>query len=95
MIDRYPKGSSTAGSYLSAGLPNISGGFTGGTNYGGGGQQWGAFSIYGYTGNVDPGDGRANVNCNYNFDASRSSGIYGRSSTVQPASLTLLPLIKY
>jgi hypothetical protein len=29
------------------------------------------------------------------FDASKSNEIYGNSSTVQPASLTLLPCIKY
>ena len=29
------------------------------------------------------------------FDASRSSPIYGRSDTVQPASLFALPLIKF
>lgn len=81
--------------YLSAGLPNITGGFTGGTNYGGGGQQWGAFGIYGYTGNVDPGDGRAHVNCNYNFDAARSSSIYGKSSTVQPPAIKVRVKTRY
>lgn len=85
--DRVLQGSSNnhaAGTTIAAGLPNITGGFTGGTDYGGGGQQWGASRIYGYTGGVDPGDGRAHVNCNYNFDASRSSSVYGASNTVQP-----------
>ena len=30
-----------------------------------------------------------------NFDASRSSSIYGNSSTVQPPAITLIPVIKY
>lgn len=81
--------------YIGAGLPNITGGFTGGTNYGGGGQQWGAFGIYGYTGNVDPGDGRAHVNCNYNFDASRSSSVYGASNTVQPPAIKVRVKTRY
>lgn len=77
-----------------AGLPNITGTFTGGTNYL---QtlQSGAFVWNGSTQNVDPGDGRSHGNAQYDFNASRSSGIYGNSSTVQPASLVLLPLIKY
>ena len=32
---------------------------------------------------------------NFNFDASRSSSIYGNSSTVQPASLEMTYCIKY
>lgn len=31
----------------------------------------------------------------FDFDASRSSSIYGNSNTVQPASITLIPQIKY
>ena len=30
----------------------------------------------------------------YDFDASSSSGVYGKASTVQPSSLRLLPCIK-
>lgn len=30
-----------------------------------------------------------------NFNASKSNSIYGRSSTVQPPALILLPIIKY
>lgn len=32
---------------------------------------------------------------NVDFDASRSSEIYGASTTVQPSSFSLLPQIKY
>ena len=31
----------------------------------------------------------------FDFNASRSSSIYGNSNTVQPASITLIPQIKY
>ena len=44
------------------------------------------------TGYYDGGGGDAYV---VNFDASRSSAIYGASDTVQPASLNLIPQIKY
>ncbi len=82
------------GIHTNAGLPNITGGFTGGTDYGGGNQQWGAFLRYGVTGNVDPGDGRSHANVNYNFDASRSSGVYGRSDTVTPDNWGLKIILK-
>lgn len=32
---------------------------------------------------------------NLNFNASKSSAIYGKSETVQPPSIQLLPQIKY
>lgn len=82
------------------GTMNITGGFTGGANYEGGNQQWGAFVKYGETNNIDPGDGRSHKNCNYSFDASRSwSGSTStpnytdsghNSSTVQPQTIKLM-----
>lgn len=36
-----------------------------------------------------------NMTCGFRFDASKCSPIYNNSSTVQPHSITLLPLIKY
>lgn len=39
-------------------------------------------------------DGRQNVPTTFGIDASRSSAVYGRSSTVQPASTRMLLCIK-
>ena len=44
-----------------------------------------------YTGNAN-GGGATN---NFNFDASRSSAIYGNANTVQPPAITLIPQIKF
>ena len=73
------------GGYVEAGLPNITGSFTGGSNYISGHiEPDGAFSSISDTGNVDPYDGRTHANKNISFSASRSSSIYGNSDTVQP-----------
>lgn len=96
LMDRFAQGSATVGTYKSAGLPNI----TGTCSSSGGGENLknitGAFSNT----TVDYWNyGHANANrpdtLNLNFDASRSSSIYGNSDTVQPPALTLLPCIKY
>ena len=85
----------TAGIYVQAGLPNITGntaigvGYKAGTNT----TPSGAFyksealgkSMYGW----DDYMGAAL------FDASRSNNIYGKSTTVQPATLTTCYYIKY
>ena len=75
------KGDQVAGTTVEAGLPNITGSFgrvdTGSVNAGG------AFR----TGGSDTGHSRGTENSlrvDYNFDASRSSSIYGKSNTVQP-----------
>ena len=39
-------------------------------------------------------DGKQNVPTTFGIDASRSSAVYGRSSTVQPESIRLIPCIK-
>ena len=76
--------SQVAGETVEAGLPNITALFTGGTDYNGGNKSGGAVTIAGYTGGVDPGDGRTHANVNYNFNASKSNPIYKDGSTVQP-----------
>ena len=106
LIDRFAQGSRTVGTYKSAGLPNITGGFwdltstidtpTMGnadgvffTNYTQEGNR--VYSIHNTAiadspyGNID----------GIGFNASRSNAIYGKSTTVQPPALTLLPCIKY
>ena len=71
-----------AGTTIEAGLPNITGNIYGCESNTGHQGADGAFVISGYTGG-----GEQNGNgtwVNFNLDASRSSGIYGKSSTVQP-----------
>lgn len=105
LIDRFPQGKATVGTQIAAGLPNItaragfnyivSDGYVCFQNYSGafyrtdagegaGGRKW--------PGVGSTGDGRNYPH--FRFDASRSNNIYGKSSTVQPPALTLLPCIK-
>lgn len=82
-------------SLINAGLPNITGRIGGTTGTSGADQSSGAF----YKENASPNLWWANDDmqgwCRYQFNASRSNAIYGRSSTVQPPALTLIPQIKY
>lgn len=83
-----------AGASIAAGLPNITGELTywGGTEFFGGGafvdarrnDQWG---LGGPSADKD--------NTSARFDASKSNPIYGRSETVQPPAIKLLPIIRY
>ena len=99
LIGRYPLGAAEGdvGSVVSAGLPNITGKFrTEAQTAGSTGGRWvsGAFAEA-HTGSshlasrIDPGDVTG-----YTFDASRCSTVYGRSDTVTPPSVKLLPCIK-
>lgn len=93
---------STVGSYLAAGLPNITGQFTSrATNYLEGQLFWAASSgaLYysgrgaGSSDTVSQINGAKNEHV-YKLDASRSSSIYGNSSTVQPESIVGMWLVK-
>lgn len=86
----------TAGSYKSAGLPAITGTFRGGRNYGGnpGGDCTGAFWLQGSTYNPKGSDS-SSAGMLIGFAASRSSSIYGASSTVQPPALCINICVKY
>jgi hypothetical protein len=85
-------GISEVGSYLEAGLPNITGTFVGGCwQEGGNYTPTGAFySTKNYVSGADGGDGRLIVG----FTASRSSSIYGNSDSVQPPSIVGMWLVK-
>lgn len=88
LIDKFLEGSSAAGEYREAGLPNI----TGDAYIGTWSNPAGAFCTqstikaayldYEYTNALA-------------FDASRSNAIYGNSTTVQPPALTMRYIIKY
>ena len=85
----------SVGTYLSAGLPNITGTILGAANDGR--YFTGAFSRTGdgpsKTYRADSGVERYNRAAD--FYASRSSGVYGNSSTVQPSAMASLILIKF
>lgn len=89
LIGRFPEGGSTAGTYKNAGLPNHQHWTTLDSGWGESpfnyvSLKWDNGDRIKYTGQ------RANTSW-----ASESNSIYGASSTVQPKSLVLLPLIKY
>lgn len=86
---RFIEGSSSAGTYHEAGLPNITGQF-GSSVEEDGAYFEGAFSDAGQ----GPGAGTGHSNRRVDFDASKSNPIYGKSSTVQPNALTMRYYIK-
>lgn len=90
LIGRYPLGAtSDIGGLVEAGLPNITGNF-GGNHYT---AINGAFvNAYGVA--VRGSSSSAAAMRQISFDASRSSTVYGKSSTVTPPSCKLLPCIK-
>ena len=89
---RFLEGTSgTAGVYRSAGLPNITGTF----------ELWkfnnwlsGAFYTVSAPGGTNTKNGEGDPAWQIGFDASRVNGIYGASSTVQPASFVVRYYIK-
>lgn len=86
---------SEVGQSVSAGLPNITGKVMVGGYQLMTSEHTGAFfgSDYG-TADYHGQDGRQNVPTTFGIDASRSSAVYGRSSTVQPDSTRMLLCIK-
>lgn len=98
--DRFLEGSANSGTYIEAGLPNITGNveegyltdntWATGWYYQDGALYWEqATHINRNSDSGSSGYGKA-----LKIDASRSSSIYGRSSTVQPKSLTVRYIIK-
>ena len=97
---RVPEGAQTAGGYNAPGLPNITGtvlmhSSNSGTNIQ---DTSGAFyantTLPSYRDGGTQQSGATSIP-GFILDASRSSSIYGASSTVQPASVKLLPVIVY
>ena len=96
LTDRFIQGNSSVGTIKNAGLPNITGWFQNEWIYSSNTGTHGAIitdtpSSYGSakaTG-TSYGYGRSSI------DASKSSSIYGSSSTVQPPSITLRYIIRY
>lgn len=89
---RFLQPSQTVGTQINAGLPNITGSFgigdssgtsTSGVFYTIAGSRW------------SEGGGSKGSNPDVGFNASRSSSIYGKSTTVQPPAHTVHLCIKY
>ena len=85
----------SVGQFVEPGLPNISGGIENSSLF----HWWngtasGAFSISTRSVNSIAGQEWQKVVSEVSFDASKSSEMYGRTSTVQPASLQSLACIK-
>lgn len=93
LMNRFIEGSNTAGTVLAAGLPNITGHFSTAL-------EWsqarfdGAFRRDNQDGSGPEGSEWSNSQL-ISFDASRSSAIYGASTTVQPPAMTAIYCIKY
>ena len=106
LIGRFAEGSATPGTVKEAGLPNITGDFATGSvtknNSDGtvGNEQLalgGCFepiSAISVTGVNETPSGGWFMNARVGINASRSNITYGKSDTVQPPALTLLPCIK-
>lgn len=97
LIDRFLQGAGTAGTYKAAGLPNITGGFSGKMEIVSTPSSTGAFGDY-QKGNSNQWVSNSNsvvYIAGYNFNASRSNSIYGSSTTVQPPAFTTKIYICY
>ena len=94
LMGRTPWGSTSVGTVLDAGLPNIKGDLQGISRMdnakGQGVLQWKYINYDIATANKSGKAARDIL-----FDASIASSIYGKSSTVQPPALCLLPCIRY
>lgn len=92
LIDRFLEGSSAAGKYIGAGLPNIKNTIKS-ILHDGSDTYNGALRLTHEDGNINWGQGfyRGALT----FDASFANPIYGASSTVQPPAVTMRYIIKY
>lgn len=92
-VGKFLEGGVEAGTYYAAGLPNITGHFSTAS-------EWsqsrfdGAFRRDNQDGHGPEGSKWTNSQL-ISFDASRSSTIYGASTTVQPPAMTVIYCIKY
>jgi microcystin-dependent protein len=100
LIDRFLEGSSAAGSYREAGLPNITGsfdirGWNNGTMVHNSTGAMRYTDALGDNANTAGGTATLRQEDRIKFDASRSNNIYGNATTVQPPAVTMRYIIKY
>lgn len=90
-VARFLEGGAGAGTYYEAGLPNITGNISAFKS-----SISGAFVGSDNTNRYDGwNDNEDEYAVSTSFDASRSSAIYGASTTVQPPAMTVIYCIKY
>ena len=90
-VARFLEGGIDAGTYYEAGLPNITGNISAFKS-----SISGAFVGSNNTSRYDGwNDNEDEYAVSTSFDASRSSAIYGASTTVQPPAMTVIYCIKY
>lgn len=106
LVDKFIQGSTASGTEKEAGLPNITGSISNasaGSNdqfltdsTSGSIKTSGALGIMAYKNRSSMGNGSDDYNTpsGFNFDASKSNAIYGKSNTVQPPALTMVYIIK-
>lgn len=97
LVDKFIQGNSTSGTTKTAGLPNITGSlWKSGENCGLFDGVSGAFGGTPFsTHPVANEAGTYTLYAKVDIDASRSSSIYGNSTTVQPPAVTMRYIIKY
>lgn len=91
--NRFLEGGTTPGNIIAAGLPNITGVF-GYINDDAGVTYNGAFSFSRTGSMAHENAGNSGHQWKVSFDASKSSSIYGKSTTVQPPAVIVRYLIK-
>ena len=92
--NRFIEGGDTPAK-IEAGLPNINGGFFAVGWEAEGSETSGAFYTTKRWQNVTAPAGSTMGGRVFNLDASKSNAIYGKSTTVQPPAIVLIPQIKY
>ena len=104
LMGKVSWGSTSVGTVIDAGAPNIAGSFTMTDNVCANGtylvfnNNTGCFSAGGSGARSIAPEARVEIyndNRRITFSASKSNGIYGNSDTVQPPALCLLPCIRY
>lgn len=96
LVDKFVEGSATAGTEKSAGLPNITGDFSIRDTNGSANTVFSGNGCVYLDTRSSAGGLQATTNGAMDWvrlDASRSSAIYGNSTTVQPPALTMKPFI--
>ena len=102
LVDKFVEGSATSGTVKAAGLPNITGAYLSRllqNQYDNIVSLSGAFDSSRETYGANAGQAVQSGTTTYaqkvTFDASRSSSVYGNSTTVQPPAVTMRYIIKY
>lgn len=99
LIERFVEGGTASGEVKEAGIPNITGSFRG--------SEWVGYpftttngilkkdsQVYWWPPTFDDTTANKDRITLYSIDASRANAVYGKSNTVQPASVTMIYIIK-